>query len=64
MGERERAAPREIIERVVTKEVPVEKRVERVVVKEIPVDRIVTVTKEVRGKVLWAAGIVLQDSYC
>ena len=45
--ERERAAPPQIVERVVTKEVPVEKVVEKLVVKEVPVDRIVTVTKEV-----------------
>ncbi len=48
--DRERAAPPpppQVVERVVTKEVPVEKIVEKLVVKEVPVDRIVTVTKEV-----------------
>ncbi len=48
--DRERSAPPpepQVVERVVIKEVPVEKIVEKLVVKEVPVDRIVTVTKEV-----------------
>ena len=57
--EKERAAPPpppQIVERVVSKEVPVEKLMVKEVIKEVPVDRIVTVTKE--------ASLVLVSARC